>query len=149
MASRLAARVAALDGLSWTRCHGDCHGLNARIATAGPRAGEATFFDFDDGGFGFLAYDLAVHLWAQVSFGRQRYAMWHAFIDGYRSVRPIAPADFDAVPLFVPIRHIWLMGEMAGRLDEWGSEGMSTAWLDRQVEFLRSWEAEKLSDRLL
>ena len=149
LASRLAARVAALDGLGWTRCHGDCHGLNARIATAGPQTGEATFFDFDDGGFGFLAYDLAVHLWAQVSFGRQRIAMWHAFIDGYRSVRPIAPADFDAVHLFVPIRHIWLMGEMAGRLDEWGSEGMSTAWLDRQVEFLRSWEAKKLSDHLL
>ncbi len=149
LASRLAARVTALDGLTWTRCHGDCHGLNARIATAGPRMGEAIFFDFDDGGFGFLAYDLAVHLWAQVSFGRQRVAMWHAFIDGYRSVRPIAQADFDAVHLFVPIRHIWLMGEMAGRLDEWGSEGMSAAWLDRQVEFLRSWEAERLSDRLL
>ena len=134
--------------------HGDCHGLNARIATAGPRtggprAGEATFFDFDDGGFGYLAYDLAVHLWAQVSFGRQRIAMWHAFIDGYRSVRPIAPADLDAVQLFVPIRHVWLMGEMAGRLDEWGSEGMSTAWLGRQVEFLGSWEADRLSDRLL
>ncbi len=149
LASRLAAKVTALDGLTWTRCHGDCHGLNARIATAGPRAGEAIFFDFDDGGFGFLAYDLAVHLWAQVSFGRQRVAMWHAFTDGYRSIRPIVPADLDAVHLFVPIRHIWLMGEMAGRLDEWGSEGMSTAWLDWQVDFLRSWEAEKLSDRVL
>lgn len=149
LASRLAAGVAARDGLGWTRCHGDCHGLNARIATAGPRTGEATFFDFDDGGFGILAYDLAVHLWAQVSFGRQRIAMWHAFIDGYRSVRAIAPADLDAVDLFVPIRHIWLMGEMAGRLAEWGSEGMSAAWLDRQMEFLRSWEAERLSDRLL
>ena len=149
LASRLAARVTARDGLNWTRCHGDCHGLNARIATAGPRVGEATFFDFDDGGYGTLAYDLAVHLWAQVSFGRQRIAMWHAFIDGYRSVRPIAPADLDAVDLFVPIRHIWLMGEMAGRLAEWGSEGMSAAWLDREVALLRSWEAEKLSDRLL
>ena len=58
-------------------------------------------------------------------------------------------ADFDAVRFFVPIRHVWLLGEMAGRLDEWGSEGMSAAWLDRQVEFLRSWEAEKLSDCLL
>ncbi len=149
LASRLAARVEALDGLSWTRCHGDCHGLNARIATAGPQAGEATFFDFDDGGFGYLAYDLAVHLWAQASFRRQRIAMWHAFIDGYRSVRPIAAADLDAVDLFVPIRHVWLMGEMAGRLDEWGSEGMSAAWLDRQVGLLRSWEAERLSGRLL
>lgn len=149
LASRLAAGITARDGLSWTRCHGDCHGLNARIAAAGPRTGEAIFFDFDDGGFGYLAYDLAVHLWAQMSFGRQRIAMWHAFIDGYRSVRAITLADLDAVHLFVPIRHIWLMGEMAGCLAEWGSEGMSTAWLDREVTFLRSWEAERLSGRLL
>lgn len=146
LASRLAAAVAGRDGLSWTRCQGDCHGLNARIATEG---GHAILFDFDDGGFGYLAYDLAVHLWAQVSFQRQRYAMWHAFIEGYRAVRPIKPADFEAVPLFVPIRHFWLMGEMAGRLDEWGSEYMATAWLDRQVEFLRIWEAERLSGLLL
>lgn len=135
LASRLAAGVTALDGLSWTRCHGDCHGLDARLATAGLTTGDATFFDFDDGGFGHLAYDLAVHLWAQVSFGRQRHAMWHAFIANCRFVRPIASADFDAVRLFVPTRHIWLMGKMAGRLHEWGSEGMSTVWLDRQVEF--------------
>ena len=149
LASRLAAAVNGMDGLSWTRCHGDCHGVNARIVTAGPKTGDAVFFDFDDGGYGYLAYDLAVHLWAQVSFQRQRYAMWHAFIDGYRGVRPIKPADFDALPLFVPIRHIWLLGEMAGRIGEWGSEAMSAAWLDRQMEFLRSWEAERLSCRLL
>lgn len=149
LASRLAAAVDAMHGLSWTRCHGDCHGSNARIATTGPKTGDAILFDFDDGGFGYLAYDLAVHLWAQVSFQRQRYAMWHAFIDGYRAVRPIKPADFEAIQLFVPIRHIWLLGEWAGRIGEWGSEAMSAAWLDRQMEFLRSWETERLSRRLL
>jgi Ser/Thr protein kinase RdoA (MazF antagonist) len=72
--------------------------------------------------------------------------MWFAFIDGYRSVRPIAPADFDAVALFVPIRHIWLMGEFAGRVAEWGTT--STAWLDQQADFLQAWEAERLSPGL-
>jgi len=85
LSSRLDASVGALPDLSWTRCHGDCHGVNARIVTAGPKAGQARFFDFDDGGFGYLAYDLAVHLWAQLSFQRRRHAMWHAFIDGYRA----------------------------------------------------------------
>ena len=119
LSSRLDASVGALPDLSWTRCHGDCHGVNARIVTAGPKAGQARFFDFDDGGFGYLAYDLAVHLWAQLSFQRRRHAMWHAFIDGYRAIRPITPADFDAVALFVPVRHLWLMGEYAGRVAEW------------------------------
>jgi Ser/Thr protein kinase RdoA (MazF antagonist) len=147
LSSRLGASVSALGELNWTRCHGDCHGFNARIITDGPLAGQARFFDFDDGGFGYLAYDLAVHLWAQTSFQRRRHAIWLAFIDGYRSVRPIAPQDFEAVALFVPIRHIWLMGEYAGRVIEWGTEAMT--WLDKQEDFLRAWEADKLSPSLL
>jgi Ser/Thr protein kinase RdoA (MazF antagonist) len=66
LSSRLDASVGALP-LNWTRCHGDCHGFNARIITEGPKTGQAKFFDFDDGGYGYLAYDLAVHLWAQSS----------------------------------------------------------------------------------
>jgi Ser/Thr protein kinase RdoA (MazF antagonist) len=147
LASRLAASVEALPDLNWIRCHGDCHGVNAHILTEGPNAGQARFFDFDDGGFGYLAYDLAVHLWAQTSFGRRRHAIWLAFIEGYRSVRPIAQRDFDAVALFVPIRHFWLMGEYAGRVAEWGTTSMS--WLGQQEDFLRGWEAEKLSPSLL
>jgi Ser/Thr protein kinase RdoA (MazF antagonist) len=147
LSSRLAAAVEARPDLGWTRCHGDCHGVNAHILTEGANAGQAKFFDFDDGGFGYLAYDLAVHLWAQIVFGRRRYAMWLAFIDGYRSIRPIAQADFDAAALFVPIRHIWLMGEWAGRVGEWGTSSM--AWLDRESGFLRAWETEKLSPGLL
>jgi hypothetical protein len=72
--------------------------------------------------------------------------MWFAFIEGYRSVRAIAPVDFDAVTLFVPIRHVWLMGEFAGRAAEWGTASM--AWIDQQADFLRAWEAEKLSPGL-
>lgn len=150
LAARLAEAVGRTDpGLTRTRCHGDCHGLNARIATSGQHAGRAVFFDFDDGGYGYLAYDLAVHLWAQVSFGRRRHAMWHAFVEGYRSVRSIAPTDERAVPLFVPIRHIWLMGEYAGRTAERGTEILSAAWLEREVAFLLSWERDKLSPALL
>ncbi len=145
VAARLAEAVARLDhGLTRTRCHGDCHGLNARIATTGPRAGRAVFFDFDDGGYGYLAYDLAVHLWGQVSFGRQRHAMWHAFRAGYQSVRAVTPADEAAIPVFVAIRHIWLMGEYAGRTAEWGREMLSATWLEREVKPLLAWERDNL-----
>jgi Ser/Thr protein kinase RdoA (MazF antagonist) len=57
LTARLPGALAKWDGLSWTRCHGDCHGNNAHIARQGPHAGQAVFFDFDDGGPGFLAYD--------------------------------------------------------------------------------------------
>src|SRR5260370_679771 len=37
LTERLSTRLAEWDGLSWTRCHGDCHGYNANIALQGPR----------------------------------------------------------------------------------------------------------------
>ena len=150
VAARLGDAITRLEPeLTRTRCHGDCHGLNARIRTTGSQAEEAVFFDFDDGGYGFLAYDLAVHLWAQTSFGRRRHAVWRAFHAGYRSVRRPSPADEAAIPWLVPVRHIWLMGEYAGRSAEWGSESLSSAWLEREVAFLLGWERDKLGPALL
>lgn len=149
-AKRLAQGVKAIDdSLTLTRIHGDCHGLNARIVEAGISARHAILFDFDDGGFGFLAYDLAVHLWAQVSFGRKRHAMWHAFDAGYRSVCAVEPVDEEAIRLFVPIRHIWLMGEYAAQSTRWGTEFLTAAWLEREVAFITAWEQTYLSPRLL
>jgi Ser/Thr protein kinase RdoA (MazF antagonist) len=149
LAERLSCAVTARRGLAWTRCHGDCHGFNARIALAGPHAGRAVFFDFDDGGPGYLAYDLAVFLWARVSFQRKEHAMWHAFVEGYRSVRALAEADYEAARLFVAIRHIWLMGEYASRITEWGSELVPADFVARELEFMRTWELTNLAPALL
>jgi Ser/Thr protein kinase RdoA (MazF antagonist) len=142
IAARTAERIDAFDHLTWTHCHGDCHGFNARIT----ETGKAAFFDFDDGGPGYLAYDLAVFLWAKVCFGRKLYVMWDAFIDGYRKIRPIISNDLEAVQAFVIVRHIWLMGEYASRAGEWGREPIN--WIAREIAFLKSWETERLSDRL-
>jgi len=142
LAQRTAARIEAAGDLSWTHCHGDCHGFNARITASG----EAAFFDFDDGGPGYLAYDLAVFLWAKVSFGRKLHAIWDAFVDGYQTVRPIKAADFEAAHALVVVRHIWVMGEYASRGREWGSEPVK--WITRELEFLRGWETERLAGRL-
>ncbi|CCD90538.1 putative Phosphotransferase enzyme family [Bradyrhizobium sp. ORS 375] len=143
IAARTATRIEAMQGLTWTHCHGDCHGFNARIGADGT----AVFFDFDDGGPGYLAYDLSVFLWAKLSFGRRFHAAWRAFVDGYRSVRAISTADFEAAHAFVIVRHIWLMGEQASRSPEWGSENVR--WVTQQRDFLEGWEAEHGADRLL
>jgi Ser/Thr protein kinase RdoA (MazF antagonist) len=143
LASRLSSSVTAIDALTWVSCHGDCHGGNARIAKDGPLKGQAIFFDFDDGGPGYLAYDLAVFLWS-LTFHGSGYAIWHAFIEGYRSVRPIDPIDFEATHLFVPIRHFWLMGNYGNQTAEWGSELVTAKWLTRQMEYMVKWERDKL-----
>jgi Ser/Thr protein kinase RdoA (MazF antagonist) len=149
LTERLSTALAERDGLFWTRCHGDCHGYNAIIALQGPRAGQAVFIDFDESGPGYLAYDLAVFLWNCILFGRKRHASWHAFIEGYRSIRELPPADFEAVHLFVPIRHIWLMGEYASRIHEWGRQAVPADWIAAQLDFMLAWEEEKLAPGLL
>ena len=149
LTGRLSHAVAERDGLSWTHCHGDCHGYNAHIAVQGAKAGQAVFFDFDDSGPGFLAYDLAVFLWACVIFERRDHAFWHAFLEGYRSIRELPRPDFEAAHLFVPIRHIWLLGEWAGRIPEWGSQAVPADWIAAQLDFMLAWEKEKLAPGLL
>jgi Ser/Thr protein kinase RdoA (MazF antagonist) len=93
--------------------------------------------------------NLAVFLWARVSFQRKEHAMWHAFIEGYRSTRPLAEVDFESAHLFVPIRHVWLMGEYASRRAEWGSEAVPADWITRELEFMRTWELTQLRPGLL
>lgn len=149
---RLAARLTReIEGraaaLTRVHCHGDCHGGNARIAD-GPAGPVATLFDFDDCGPGFLAYDLAVFLWGTRLMPDQ-HALWLGFIERYDRVNPIGAADFDAIRFFVPIRHIWLMGEYAIRADEWGTDWLGEAWIKRQVAFLRAFEDRELAPRLV
>jgi len=149
LTGRLSTGLAKCNGLSWTYCHGDCHGYNANIALEGPRAGQAVFFDFDESGPGYLAYDLAVFLWGCVSFEQKRHRFWHAFIEGYRTIRELPHADFEAVHLFVPIRHLWLVGEYASRVHEWGRQAVPVDWIATQLDFMLSWEKEKLAPCLL
>lgn len=58
IAERTGTAIGTNLDLTWTYCNGDCHGFDSKIT----EAGEAVFFDFDDGGPGYLAYDLAVYL---------------------------------------------------------------------------------------
>jgi hypothetical protein len=58
-------------------------------------------------------------------------------------------ADFEAAHLFVPIRHIWLLGEWASRIPEWGSHAVPADWIATQLDFMLTWEREKLAPGLL
>jgi Ser/Thr protein kinase RdoA (MazF antagonist) len=146
LGQRLAQRMASTQGLSQVACHGDCHGGNSFVTQGEGDQRIASFFDFDDAGPGYLAYDLAVYWWGMqmdstAALGATQLARWQHFLQGYRRVQPIASADLDAISLFVPVRHIWLLGERAHRIHEWGSQSLPQPWLRKQVELLTAWEA--------
>jgi hypothetical protein len=60
--------------------------------------------------------------------------------------RSIGDADFAAIALFVVVRHFWLMGEYAGRVDVWGTQAMTKTWLQKQVELLTACESLQTPD---
>jgi len=133
-----------VDGLTRVVCHGDCHGGNTFVSGDGPGRA-ARFFDFDDGGPGFLAYDVAVYLWGMLirggsaGVGKAHSWKYELFLRGYSKVGALTEADRRAIPLFVSLRHFWFLGEYAGRLPEWGTEALPRRYLLDQVELLDRW----------
>ncbi len=80
----------------------DFHGANCHFT----EDNEIAHFDFDLCSYSWRAYDLAIYRW---STGRADH-LWQAFPEGYQSVRPLSPTEREAVPTFVVMRQIWLMG---------------------------------------
>jgi Ser/Thr protein kinase RdoA (MazF antagonist) len=126
--------------LSWGFCHGDPCAANARI-----KDGVTTFFDFDFCGAGWRSYDLANFLWAlSLHKDPKRTAKWQAFLDGYRSQRPIRRDDLAAVPLFVAARQLWLLGLQLGNLDRWGRWWVNDAYFDFHLKLLWDWSSFRM-----
>ncbi len=146
LARRLDDDIRAMGTLSQVLCHGDAHGENNFIAPDAQGVPQAAFFDFDEAGPGYLAYELAVYPW--VMYPRvpdgvpsdKVLARWAAFIGAYREARPVPEADLAAIARFMAVRQFWLLGEYAGRIPVWGSQAMPTDFLRRQVRTLTQWE---------
>ena len=120
-------------------CHGDFHGQNCHLSDQ-----QLTFFDFDCCGPGWRVFDLATFRWNAKLSGMDD-TSWTAFLEGYTSRRPMNERDLEAVPLFVAIRHIWLLGLDTGNGDDWGYGGLDGNYFDWGLTFLRDWEAEHLT----
>jgi Ser/Thr protein kinase RdoA (MazF antagonist) len=119
-------------------CHGDFHGDNAHI-----EGDTVTLFDFDCCGPGWRAYDIAVFRW-RWGDDEAGDARWAAFLEGYRSQRPIGERDLAAVPLFVAARALWLRGLHAGNTADWGRSWLNEGYWDRPLKGLREWQTKHL-----
>jgi Ser/Thr protein kinase RdoA (MazF antagonist) len=138
LASALRGRIQRARGLTHGFCHGDLHGGNA-----GMHDGVVTLYDFDCCGWGFRAYDLAVFPWAfaltEAAPARIE-ALGRAFLTEYLRHRPLGDADIAAIPAFVAIRQIWLVGLHVSLGDRFGWDWMNDRYFDRQLKVLRDWE---------
>ncbi len=90
--------------------HGDMHGGNCAVT----EQGAITFFDFDHGGYGWRAYDLAT------CKGRLSEDAWTACLGGYEQIRPLSLAEIDSIPVFQKLRPIWDKGDILAMRTAWG-----------------------------
>ena len=148
LVQRLLEELAAVEGgLTRVICHGDTHGFNNHVAPDAAGTRQTVFFDFDDAGPGFLAYDLSVLPWSYLfrkglkepdATLRER---WMHYLRGYRAGGgEVSEQDLAALPLFLQLRHLWNLGEAAGRLHHWGTNSVPVDWLRKQVEMFEAWK---------
>ena len=135
-------------GLTRVICHGDTHGFNNHVSTNAGGTKKTVFFDFDDAGPGFLAYDLSVLPWSYLvrkSLKEPDDALrerWTQYLRGYRAGGcEVSEHDLAALPLFIQLRHLWNLGEAAGRLHHWGTNSVSADWMRKQLEIFEAWKA--------
>lgn len=128
--AELRQRVLALprDGGRYGLIHGDPHRGNAAVAAAG----EVTLIDFDHGGFGWRAYDVAV------CCRNLPRAVQRAALAGYEEVRQLSAAERALLPTFSQLRSIWDWGDVLAMRAAWGpDEPLGASFADRVEEGLR------------
>jgi len=122
---------------------GACHGGNCHVA----HDGTVTFFDFDCYSPGWRIFDLATFRWGTRLHGDDDEPR-AAFLEGYRERRAVPDVDVAAVPLFVAIRHIWLLGLHTGNADDWSHGWLTDGYIDRGLTFLREWMGAQIGGLL-
>lgn len=128
-----------VDKLESGFCHGDLQGYHANVS----EDGTFTFFDFDCGGHGFRAYDLAVFLWC-CRLENAVTDRWKPFINAYQTTRAIKDLDLQAVPLFVCARYLWHIGVHTQNADDWGIGFLNDEYFNEHITRLKKAEDELL-----
>lgn len=132
MAARVRQRIGALTlpPGSWGIIHADVHGGNNHFTDDGA----VTLFDFDHGGYGWRAYDLAPMMMKDLPAR-------DAFLRGYQSVRPLSEEEMAAMPDFIKARAIWDDGDAMAMIPIWGDDWVPGC-LRRLIPNLRKLEEQ-------
>lgn len=104
LASELFQQISALESTegSFGIIAGDIHGYNQHFAADN----QITMFDFEFCAYGYRLYDIATFRWSR---GSSQIELWHAFLNGYQSVRTLTCSEIQAIDAFVKARNLWWM----------------------------------------
>jgi Ser/Thr protein kinase RdoA (MazF antagonist) len=110
---------------TFSMIHADLH-----LANLLTHEDQLTAIDFDDAGFGWHQYDIAVALFHSRHIDEFEMAR-RSFLDAYRAIRPITDDDLALVPMFELIRGMALIGWKAQRPEVQWPEGRFDALKDQ------------------
>ena len=118
-------------------CHGDIHCENVYF-----NGEEPTIFDFDCMGYGWRIYDICVYAWNET--GRDENYIekesWHAFLDGYNSVRRLSGIELTSITAFAALRDLWLMGLHADIIERNDScRWYNDSYFDYRIGVFKLW----------
>jgi Ser/Thr protein kinase RdoA (MazF antagonist) len=112
-------------------CHGDPNAGNFHVN----EDGALTLFDFDQCGYGWRAFDIGKFFSCILGHAR-RADIEQAFLDGYQSRRELSGEELAAIPWFVKLAQIWVMGINADNADYIGHKWMREEYWRRRLERL-------------
>lgn len=107
--ARLQLEVHAAEGADFGLIHADLLRENVLL-----RGDEVILIDFDDAGWGFRLYDLAVFM-TQNEDAPNFEALKAAAIDGYGELRPLSPKQVALIPMLTMLRRFASMGWIVPR----------------------------------
>jgi Ser/Thr protein kinase RdoA (MazF antagonist) len=108
---------------TYSLIHADLHTWNLL-----ENRGQLHVIDFDDAGFGWHQYELAVAL-TDLQDSPHFDAVRDALIAGYRSERPLSDAAIDLLPIFLLVRSLALLGWLNER-----PEHRSSKWVQGLID---------------
>jgi Ser/Thr protein kinase RdoA (MazF antagonist) len=94
---------------TYSMIHADLHEHNVMVTDNG-----LVVIDFDDAGFGWHQYDLAVAIFSYKDKPDFE-TIQNALIEGYRSKRDLCDEDLSWLPLFIQVRNLALIGWASAR----------------------------------
>lgn len=80
-----------------------------------------SIIDFDNCGFSWRAYDIAVFI-HDSDYARRPKNIVDRFLSAYQPIRPLSRSDWQLIDALLPIRSIWFLAQWSQNQQEWGSE---------------------------
>ena len=100
---------------------------------------------------GFVRFEIefgiiAVFRWS-TRLRKKEKERWEPFLRGYTKERSLNDIDLKYIPLFIGIRHFWLLGLHTGNGHDFGFGWMNNKYFDRAIKFFRDWDTEFFADK--